>query len=127
MNEIRHFLEERERFDLFGLRQVTRYLRRTPCTEPGFEVVFFSQYVRHPIHLGWPPIFWAAPRMRLGHLLFAAVMSSYIFLAVRYEEHDLVSSTWLPSPLHGSDYVQYRRRVPMLIPRIGGRRLVRHE
>jgi protein-S-isoprenylcysteine O-methyltransferase Ste14 len=101
-----------DHFDLFGLRQVTLNLFRKPYTDPGFKVALFYRYVRHPIYLGWLLMFWATPRMTLGHLLFAVAMSVYILIAVRYEEHDLVS-------VHGSDYVQYRRRVPMLVPRIG--------
>jgi methanethiol S-methyltransferase len=104
-----------DHFDLFGLRQVWRNLMRRPPASPDFTVAFFYQYVRHPIYLGWLLIFWAAPHMTAGHLLFAGAMTAYILIAVRYEERDLVS-------LHGSDYVQYRRRVPMLFPRPGQRR-----
>jgi methanethiol S-methyltransferase len=41
-------------------------------------------------------------------------MTGYILLAVRYEERDLVSH-------FGDRYRDYRRRVPMLIPGLGGR------
>ena len=104
-----------DHFDLFGLRQVWRNLMRRPQDTPAFTVAFFYQYVRHPIYLGWLLIFWATPRMTVGHLLFAAAMTAYILIAVRFEERDLVS-------VHGSEYVQYRRRVPMLFPRPGQRR-----
>jgi protein-S-isoprenylcysteine O-methyltransferase Ste14 len=104
-----------DHFDLFGLRQVWLNLLRRPPDSPDFTVAYFYQYVRHPIYLGWLVIFWATPRMTLGHLLFAAAMTAYILVAVRYEERDLVS-------LHGGDYVTYRRRVPMLFPRPGQRR-----
>jgi protein-S-isoprenylcysteine O-methyltransferase Ste14 len=104
-----------DHFDLFGLRQVTLNLLGRPYTDPGFKVVLFYRFVRHPIYVGWLLIFWATPRMTLGHTLFATAMSAYIFIAVRYEERDLVS-------VHGADYVQYRRQVPMLVPRIGSRR-----
>lgn len=104
-----------DHFDLFGLRQVWLNLLRRPARSPDFSVAYFYQYVRHPIYLGWLLIFWATPRMTLGHLLFAGGMTIYILIAVRHEERDLVS-------LHGSAYVQYRRRVPMLFPRPGQRR-----
>jgi protein-S-isoprenylcysteine O-methyltransferase Ste14 len=39
-------------------------------------------------------------------------MSVYILIAIRYEERDLVT-------FHGDDYVNYQKKVPMLIPRPG--------
>lgn len=104
-----------DHFDLFGLRQVWLNLLRRPQRSPDFTIAYFYQYVRHPIYLGWLLIFWATPHMSLGHLIFAASMTAYILIAVRYEERDLVS-------IHGSEYVHYRRRVPMLFPRPGQRR-----
>jgi protein-S-isoprenylcysteine O-methyltransferase Ste14 len=39
-------------------------------------------------------------------------MTAYILIAIRYEERDLVQ-------ILGDDYAQYRKKVPMLIPRFG--------
>jgi protein-S-isoprenylcysteine O-methyltransferase Ste14 len=41
--------------------------------------------------------------------LFAVVTSTYILVAVRFEEHDLMTE-------FGEQYRSYRRRTPMLIP-----------
>jgi protein-S-isoprenylcysteine O-methyltransferase Ste14 len=59
--------------------------------------------------LGFVVAFWAAPTMTQGRLLFAALTTSYILLALRLEERDLLRDL-------GDDYAAYRRRVPMLIP-----------
>ena len=40
--------------------------------------------------------------------------TGYILIAIRLKEHDLVSE-------HGSRYAEYRKQVPMLVPRLGGR------
>ena len=52
--------------------------------------------------------------MTAGHLLFAAVTTAYIFVAVCFEERDLVA-------VDGEDYERYRESTPMMCPRLRGR------
>lgn len=101
-----------DHFDLFGLRQVTLNLRQKPYTHGSFTVRFFYRFVRHPLYTGFIMAFWATPTMTLGHLLFAAGMTGYILIAIRYEERDLAT-------FHGDAYAAYRAKVPMLMPRFG--------
>ncbi|HET6633373.1 MAG TPA: NnrU family protein [Rhodanobacteraceae bacterium] len=97
-------------FDLFGLRQVWLRARGRPYTELQFKQQFYYRLIRHPLMLGFIVAFWAAPRMTVGHLLFAAVTTAYIVLAVKLlEERDLVA-------MHGEAYRRYQREVPMLCP-----------
>lgn len=96
-------------FDLFGLRQVYLAWRGKPYTHIAFHVRMFYRLVRHPLMLGFLIAFWAAPTMTAGHLLFTIVMTGYILVATRIEEHDLVEAL-------GDDYLNYRRDVPRLLP-----------
>jgi protein-S-isoprenylcysteine O-methyltransferase Ste14 len=97
-------------FDLFGLRQVFLEWQGKPYTEIEFRVRLLYGVVRHPLLLGFIVAFWAAPTMTAGHLLFAAVMTAYMLLAIRLEERDLVAAL-------GGQYRDYREEVPMLLPR----------
>ncbi|MEB4211628.1 methanethiol S-methyltransferase [Mycobacterium sp. 94-17] len=95
--------------DLFGLRQVYLAWCGKPYTNIAFHIRMLYRLVRHPLMLGMLIAFWTAPTMTAGHLLFAIVMTGYILLATRIEEHDLVEAL-------GDDYRNYSREVPRLLP-----------
>lgn len=95
-------------FDLFGLRQVWLNLRGVPYTNLSFSTPGLYRIVRHPLYVGWLLMFWAAPVMTVAHLVFAIGTTVYIFIAIQFEERDLVQ-------FH-AEYAEYRRRVPMIIP-----------
>ena len=99
-------------FDLFGMRQVWLYLIGRPYTKLSFMTPGFYRYVRHPLYLGFLIGFWATPTMTVAHLVFALTTTAYILIAIQLEEGDLVHAL-------GNTYSEYRRQVPMLIPRIG--------
>lgn len=97
-------------FDLFGLRQVFLAWRGQPYTDITFRTPLFYRLVRHPLMLGFIIAFWATPTMTASHLLLATVLTGYILIALQIEERDLVAAL-------GSQYRDYRRQVPMLVPR----------
>lgn len=99
-------------FDLFGLRQAALALAQRPYTPVPFVVRGAYALVRQPMMLGIIVGVWAAPRMSAGHLLFAALATSYILVGTRLEERDLSSAL-------GPAYGAYQRRVPMFLPRPG--------
>jgi methanethiol S-methyltransferase len=96
-------------FELFGLHQVVNNLDGRALPEPRFKTPLLYGFVRHPIYLGFIIAFWATPVMTVGHLLFAAVTTAYIFLGIWLEERDLVA-------LFGDAYRHYRKTTSMLIP-----------
>ncbi|HKA31413.1 MAG TPA: isoprenylcysteine carboxylmethyltransferase family protein [Candidatus Binatia bacterium] len=95
-------------FDLFGLRQVWLHLRGRRYRPLPFKTPGPYRIVRHPLYVGWLFAFWATPTMTVTHLLFAVVTTSYILLAIRLEERDLIAAH--------PEYSEYQKRVPMLVP-----------
>jgi methanethiol S-methyltransferase len=98
-----------DHFELFGLMQVWYRFRGKAIPAPVFRTPMFYKLIRHPIYFGFIMAFWSTPTMTAGHLLFAAVWTAYIFIAIGYEERDLIR-------LFGQKYVDYMGRVPSILP-----------
>jgi protein-S-isoprenylcysteine O-methyltransferase Ste14 len=96
-------------FDLFGLRQVWLHITNREYHHLEFQARSLYRLIRHPLMLGIIIGSWATPHMTTGHLVFAITATIYILIGIRFEERDLVR-------YHGQNYIDYRQRVPMLIP-----------
>jgi methanethiol S-methyltransferase len=96
-------------FDLFGLRQVYLRLKDRPYQTVPFVQVAFYRFVRHPIMLGVLMGLWATPTMSMGHLLFAAATTAYVFIGIFLEERDTRQAL-------GEPYERYRQETPMIVP-----------
>src|SRR5436190_4117401 len=97
-------------FDLFGLRQAWLHARHVRYSPPPFTERGIYGRIRHPLMTGFVVIFWSAPVMTVGHVLFAVAATGYILAGIAFEEHDLIQGL-------GGTYAAYRARVPALIPR----------
>lgn len=64
---------------------------------------------RQPLFGGLIFCFWMTPAMTFGHFLFAAAMTVYTVIAVKYQERDRLK-------LLGAKYAEYQRRVPLYFP-----------
>ncbi len=101
-----------DHFELFGVEQTVSYVLKRPFEPPAFKEHLFYRWVRHPMMFGFLIAFWATPTMSQGRLLFAAVTTIYMIVAIQIEERTLVE-------IHGEEYLSYQRRVSMLLPFVG--------
>lgn len=98
-----------DHFSLFGLRQAWSYWKGEELQAPRFMEPGLYKYVRHPLMLGFLIAFWSVPRMTVGHLIFSAGMTAYIFIGVYFEEKTMIRR-------FGDKYEDYRERVPKFFP-----------
>ena len=96
-------------FELFGLMQVWCRFRGKEMPAPEFRMPMFYKMVRHPIYFGFVVAFWSTPTMTVGHLLFAAIWTAYMVIAIGYEERDLIRQ-------FGQTYIDYMAKVPSILP-----------
>ena len=85
--------------DLAGIRQAQG---RPPA--PAFKVIGPYHVVRHPIYLGWMLMTFGTPTMTGTRLAFAIISTTYLALAVPFEERSLVD-------VFGDEYRAYQQRV----------------
>lgn len=98
-----------DHFELFGLRQIWTANTGREMPQPVFRTPFLYRVVRHPMQLGVMILLFATPVMTAGHMLFAMAMTLYILIGLYFEERSLVRE-------FGEVYLDYKRRVPMLLP-----------
>ena len=85
--------------ELAGIRQAAGR-----ATGGGLKIVGPFRSVRHPIYLGWMLMVCATPEMTANRMLFAALSTLYLILAIPWEEKSLVAD-------HGDQYRAYQRSV----------------
>jgi protein-S-isoprenylcysteine O-methyltransferase Ste14 len=86
--------------DLAGVNQAAR---KTALATP-LEVAGPYHLVRHPIYLGWLLIVFGNPEMTWTRLEFAVISSTYLVVAIPFEERSLVD-------VFGDAYRAYQRDV----------------
>ncbi len=98
-----------DHFQLFGLKQAWFNLRNRTEDRTELTVPFLYRLVRHPLYLGIFIFHWATPYMTAERLMLAVGITIYLYVGIAFEERDLVQE-------FGEKYLQYRKRVPKLIP-----------
>jgi methanethiol S-methyltransferase len=104
--------------EFLGYKQVRRYLARGEAggnieglTQQELVMTGVYGIVRHPLYLAGIIIFTFNPRITVNGLMITALADAYFLFGVFMEERRLAG-------LFGEQYREYRRRVPMIIPRL---------
>ena len=95
-----------DHWHLFGLKQA---LGRDYDGVIRFVTPSLYKLVRHPMMTGIFISIWAAPTMTVGHVVFAASMTIYLLVGIRFEERKLVQEL-------GNEYKIYQKNVLALVP-----------
>jgi len=94
-----------------GLSQLRAYVMGAALPLPPEPLQQSGLYglVRHPLYLFSLLVMWPMPVMTDTLLMFNLAATAYLLVGSRLEEKRLVA-------LFGQEYVDYRRRVPWLLP-----------
>ena len=93
-------------FELLGLRQAWLYATGRPYTPLEFKRHWVYRYSRHPMMLGLLVVIWATPDMSVGRLVFAVLLTIYLFVGIQFEERALIQE-------FGDKYREYKKEVGM--------------
>jgi protein-S-isoprenylcysteine O-methyltransferase Ste14 len=91
-----------------GLRQLTESGEQRPAP---FVTSGLYRYVRHPLYSAGLIFLWLTPWMTTSILALYFGLSAYLYIGSLFEERRLEAE-------FGQAYVEYRHRVPRLIPRL---------
>lgn len=96
-------------FDALGIQPVLAQAKGTQAHEMPLTVRGAYRWVRHPIYTASLLLIWSQPDLTYDRILFNVTWSGWIIIGSLLEERDLVAN-------FGVSYVEYQRKVPMLIP-----------
>jgi methanethiol S-methyltransferase len=90
--------------DLAGVRAVLRARHGEEPVHVPLETTGLYGLVRHPLYFGWVLVVFGIPHMTMTRFVFALVSSSYLAIAIPFEERSLVRT-------FGPAYREYQRHV----------------
>ncbi len=96
-------------FDPFGIRQILLQMRNKSFKTVPIIVKGPFKMVRHPLYFFALIAIWTAPVLTADRLLFNILWTIWIVIGATLEEKDLIEE-------FGDDYIEYRKKVPMLLP-----------
>eukprot|EP00742_Colponemidia_sp_Colp-10_P012524 GILJ01014080.1.p1 GENE.GILJ01014080.1~~GILJ01014080.1.p1 ORF type:complete len:358 (+),score=52.45 GILJ01014080.1:158-1231(+) len=94
------------RTDAFGFRSSLTG-REFPHVFEQLPLAF--KIVRQPVLSCFLVVLWCGSYMTVGRLLFASMMSAYLYVGMTFREKDLESR-------YGQSYLEYKQQVPLLLP-----------
>jgi protein-S-isoprenylcysteine O-methyltransferase Ste14 len=77
---------------------------RPPAGSDALQIAGPYRFVRHPVYLGWVLAVFGAAQMTGDRLVFAAITTAYLCVAIPWEERSLLQ-------MFGEPYARYRRTV----------------
>jgi protein-S-isoprenylcysteine O-methyltransferase Ste14 len=94
---------------VIGIKQVKELHDGSACKPMDFNTSGILQYVRHPWYSSAIILVWAFGPISDVTLITKIILTVYIIIGTFLEEKKLIRAI-------GTPYLEYRQKVPMLIP-----------